>query len=485
MAALSGSQTRPRFDLLRLPVLGRFLRWRHARTAAQVPMLLISLAILYDGFFGPTLAPKNLAGVLPWVHWRGFVVLALLIAGNLFCFACPFMLPRRLAKRLLPASRAWPSWLPGKWVAVGVLVLFFWAYEAFSLWRSPLLTAWVALTYFAAAFVIDGFFKGAAFCKHICPIGQFHFVNAMVSPLEVSVRDPNTCLTCTTKDCISGRAGPDGRITQNGCELWLFQQRKVGNIDCTFCLDCMQACPYDNVGVLRRHPSREFRPDVQRSGVGRPAQRTDLATLVLVLVFGAFLNAFGMVEPVYRFESWLAGLLGLTSRPALIALMFGLFLGIVPLLLLAGAALATRRLARDRGSLVGTATRFSYALVPLGFGMWLAHYGFHFLVGALTIVPVTQSFLTDMGLPILGTPRWDLAALVPVEWTDPIEVAFLIGGLLGSLWAVRRVAVDHYRGRRKTRAAALPWVVLCILLFAVGLWLMSLPMEMRGTMLAG
>jgi len=97
MATLTRTAARPRFDLLRLPVLGRFLRWRHARTAAQVPMLLISLAILYDGFFGPTLAPKNLAGVLPWVHWRGFVVLALLIAGNLFCFACPFMLPRRLA----------------------------------------------------------------------------------------------------------------------------------------------------------------------------------------------------------------------------------------------------------------------------------------------------------------------------------------------------------------------------------------------------
>ncbi|MDI3341348.1 MAG: FesM, partial [Sphaerobacter sp.] len=412
-------------------------------------------------------------------------VLALLLAGNLFCFACPFMLPRRLAKRLLPASRAWPRWLPGKWVAVGVLILFFWAYEAFALWSSPLLTAWVALAYFAAAFVIDGFFKGAAFCKHVCPIGQFHFVHAMTSPLEVAVRDPQTCLTCTTKDCIAGRAGPDGRITQNGCELWLFPQRKVGNLDCTFCLDCVHACPHDNVGVLRHSRAREFALDRPRSGIGRLTQRTDLAALALVLVFGAFLNAFGMVEPVYRLESWLADLLGLTARPAILAVLFVVVLGLVPLGLLALAALATRRLARDRGSLVGTAVRFSYALIPIGFGMWLAHYGFHFLVGALTIVPVTQSFVADLGLPILGTPRWDLAALVPAAWTDPIEAAFLLGGLLGSLAAVRRVAADHYRGRRTQRAAALPWIVLCFLLVAVGLWLMSLPMEMRGTMLAG
>ena len=38
-------------------------------------------------------------------------------------------------------------------------------------------------------------------------------------------------------------------------------------------------------------------------------------------------------------------------------------------------------------ALVPLAARYSYALVPLGLGMWLAHYGFHFFTGILTIVP--------------------------------------------------------------------------------------------------
>ena len=309
-------ETAPRarpFDLTRVPVLGRFLRWRHARTAIQIPMLALSLALLYDGFFGPQLAPKNLAGVLPWVHWRGFVILALLVVGNLFCLGCPFMLPRRLAKRLLPANRAWPAWLRGKWVAIGLLAAFFWAYEAFDLWASPLLTAWVVVAYFVAAFVIDGFFGGAAFCKHVCPIGQFHFVNSLASPFEVAVREPSTCADCRTKDCISGRRGPDGQLIQQGCELGLFQQRKVGNIDCTFCLDCVHACPYDNVGVLARNPLHDITRDPNRSGIGRLSRRTDIAALALVLVFGAFINAFGMVSPVYTLEQWLAGRLGTTA----------------------------------------------------------------------------------------------------------------------------------------------------------------------------
>ena len=204
MAVLRTPQNGQR-DLLNLPVIGRFLRWKHARTSMQAVLLAVSALILYDGFWGPQLASKNLAGVLPWVHWRGFVVLALLIAGNLFCMACPFMLPRRLAKKLFPANRPWPKFIRSKWLAIGVLLVFFWAYEAFDLWASPWLTAWVALTYFVAAFAIDGIFQGAAFCKYVCPIGQFHFIHSMVSPLEVKVRQPAICGTCTTKDCIKGR----------------------------------------------------------------------------------------------------------------------------------------------------------------------------------------------------------------------------------------------------------------------------------------
>ncbi|NIP79519.1 MAG: FesM, partial [Gemmatimonadetes bacterium] len=183
----------PRGDLTRLPILGRFLRWKHARTAVQVPLLLLAAVIIADGLFGPQSAPRNAAGVGPWVQWRGLVVLALLVAGNLFCMACPFMLPRRLAKRVLPADRSWPAWLRTKWLALALLVVFFWAYEALDLWDSPWLTAWLVVAYFAAAFVIDGFFKGAAFCKYVCPIGSFNFVNGLASPGEVRVRDVAVC----------------------------------------------------------------------------------------------------------------------------------------------------------------------------------------------------------------------------------------------------------------------------------------------------
>ena len=99
-----------------------FLRWKHARTSLQAVLLLVATLVILDGFFGPSLAAKNLAGVLPWVHWRGFVALALLVAGNLFCMACPFMLPRRLAKRFLPATGHWPKAIPQYKLGYGKLL---------------------------------------------------------------------------------------------------------------------------------------------------------------------------------------------------------------------------------------------------------------------------------------------------------------------------------------------------------------------------
>jgi polyferredoxin len=466
-------------DLLAIPLVGHFLRWRHARTSAQAVLLLAALMLLYDGFFGPPLAPKNLAGVLPWVHWRGFVVLSLLLLGNWFCFACPFLLPRRLAQRWLRPRLAWPHWLPGKWVAVLLLLLFFWAYEAFDLWASPLLTAWVALAYFVGAFVVDGLFRGAAFCKHVCPIGQFNFVGSLLSPTQVTIRDPSVCTSCRTKDCIRGRFSPQGTLLQRGCELGLFQPRKVGNLDCTFCLDCVHACPYGNVGIRFRLPLRdELDPERNRSGIGPLASRTDWLTLVVGLTAIGFLNAFGMVSPIYRFLSWLSRVLGTSNERVLIAILFTGGLAILAAAVV-GASWLTSRLAR-RGSTGWVARRFAYTLAPLGFSMWAAHYLFHFFTGALTIVPLFQSFAYDLtGRALLGVPDWRLASLLSLQTTGDLVVAVLglgaAGSLLWTLWLGRKEGF--------TLAALLPWIVVHASLFLFGVWLLGQPMEMRGTLL--
>ena len=474
----------PPFDLLRVPVIGPFLNWRHARTALAMPMLAVSVVMILQGLLGPSLAPKNLATVLTWVHFRGALVLALLLAGNLFCLACPFMLVRNAMRKFVTPRFTWPRALRNKWIPAALIALILFCYELFSLWSSPSLTAWVIAGYFVAVLVVDGLFQHGAFCKYVCPIGQFNFVASTASPLEVAVRDHEVCGSCGTKDCIRGRRAPQSGlvILQRGCELALFQPSKAGNMDCTFCLDCVHACPHDNVGMLSRLPAAELMSDPRRSGIGFFSRRRDIAALVVVFCFGALMNAFGMVSPVYTVEAWLGRALHLQQEAPILALLFAVFLVVEPVILLGGAAWIARAWAGLRSGWLAVAVRYTYSIAPLGFGMWLAHYGYHFFTGLYTIVPVTQNALAELGWPVLGDPRWTLVGL-PKTVVEPLEFGFLLLGLAGSLLIAWRLAEDD--SEEHALRAFSPWAAVCLILFAASVWLMLQPMDMRATMMAG
>ncbi len=469
-------QREPAPSLAPAPLLPAFVRRRLRPvrlpriplTALRRPiqLLLLGLAalVVWDGFAGPEVSAMNSAGVLPWTHWRGFTVLALLFAGNLFCMTCPFMLVRDgVRKALAPLGITrfhWPRLLRHKWLPVALIVLYLWAYEGFALWDRPWATAAIIVAYFAAAALVDSLFKGASFCKYVCPIGQFHFVQSLASPAEIRIREPDVCRTCKTFDCIKGNA------TQRGCELQLFQPKKSGNMDCTFCLDCVSACPHGNVALQPVVPGRDLWREEPRSSVGRWQNRPDLAALVIVLAFGAFANAAGMIAPVQALAPALGmGHLTFTTGFLLI------FLILLPLASTSAAALASRKWERNPAPAMKTLGAYAIALAPLGFGMWLAHLVFHLFTASHTPIPVLQRLLG-------AAPDWGIAS-----WAWPgllgIELLLLDAGLLLSAYAFWRIAKQR---SDRPFLAALPWLLLAAALYAFGAWVIFQPMQMRGTL---
>jgi ferredoxin len=465
-------------NVLRIPLVGAFLRWRHARTAVQLVLLVVAGAVVLHGLFGPQLAPRNLATVLTSIHWRGLLIVALAAVGNLFCTACPMVLARDAGRRLFHPALRWPRRIRGKWLGIILLVLVLFSYELFDLWSQPRATAWLVLGYFGLAILIDVIFSGATFCKHICPIGQFNFVASMMSPTELRVVNLDTCRSCRTVDCIKGHE------KQRGCELGLFLPLKSGNLDCTMCLDCVHACPHDNIALETRIPGAEILELGRRSGVGRLAQRADIAVLALVFTFAALLSAFAMTAPAYAVEQRLAAGLGVYSEAPALALVFVIGLIVLPTLLVGVAGLVSNALDHTGSlSLRATVIRYAYALVPVGFGMWLAHYGFHLLTGILTAVPVTQSAVIDaFGTAALGTPAWRLVGMQPGS-VFPIQLGLVLLGTAGSLGLVYAISLRDHPSRPALTSA--PWLVLVALIATTAVWILAQPMEMRAVSFLG
>lgn len=474
-ASASPRSSHRRSDLLRVPFLGAALRSLLVRRIAQWIMLALAGAIVLDGLLGPRMSPMNLAGILPWTHWRGFVVIALLVAGNAFCWTCPFMIPRELGKRLFNPTRQWPRAIRSKWLAAGLLLVYLWAYEVFSLWDSPWWTAWVVVGYFTAAFLVDSFFRGAAFCRWVCPIGQFHFIESMASPREVAVLDTAVCDRCTTHDCIRG--GPAGR----GCELDLYLPTKHGNLDCTWCMDCVRACPHDNIGVLTRSLTDDVVFSGWRGAIGRLGSRLDLATLATLLTFGAFANALGMVGPVLDFEDRLTTSLGLSSTLLAASLVLLAVTCLLPALVLPVAAWVATGVSSLGIGVRALSCRLAFALIPVGFSMWVVHMLFHFFTSIGTIIPVTQRVVLDLG-GNAGDPAWILACCLNVpSWLLPLELLLLDLGLVVSVVAIHQLSKTI--AQRRVAVVTTILSVPAAALFLLGVWIVLQPMQMRGTIL--
>jgi hypothetical protein len=293
--------------------------------------------------------------------------------------------------------------------------------------------------------VIDTLFRGASFCKYVCPIGQFHFVTSLVSPREVRVRQQSVCGACRTHDCIRGNQNA------RGCELYLFQPKKASNLDCTFCLDCVNACPHDNVALLPVLPAKTLTQDPYRSSLGRLSKRTDFAVLALVIVFAAFVNAAGMTGPVMTYEHKWHARLGAHAMPLVVGIFVLVGAAIVPVLSV-GAASAVNRLSIERDQVANLTRRFVYALVPIGVAMWAAHLMYHFA----TAWTSRLSFVT------------------------PVQILLLGAGLLLSLYVILRIAEQSVQRTRRVLAVAAPWAALCLMLYAAGIWILFQPMQMRG-----
>jgi polyferredoxin len=129
----------------------------------------------------------------------------------------------------------------------------------------PRLTGWILLGIFGLAAGLSFVFERRPFCTTFCPIGGFSGMYAKTSPVEVRIIDKEICARHKVKTCYQA------------CPWGVYPVALRNNSACGMCMECLRACPHDNLALNLRPFGSDFKKE-------KTTYRLDEAFLALVML---------------------------------------------------------------------------------------------------------------------------------------------------------------------------------------------------------
>ncbi len=411
-------------------------------------------------WLGPQDRAHNGGLNLFWAWWWPLILLTYPLVGRLWCSFCPFMvwgeIVQRLARLLGWQPQRWPRGDSDRWaaplLAAGFAAILLWEAVG-NLENTAWLSSCLLLLITAGAVVGSLAFEKRFWCRYLCPVGGMNglFAKLAISELRAQI---GTCSgSCTSFACFKGGPAEGEGYATAGCPVGTHPAHLADNRNCVLCLTCAQACPHRSVTVRLRPPAA----DLQRS-MDPPAGE---AGLILVLAGGLCLHHWerllgwlpGKVAALASGHGWpattLAGGLGFHAQEAFSLsegpLLPRLAIGCLALALPAGLWLVARNAGARLLPGRGRPWLLLYALLPLLWGLMLAHHLALGMAEAGMVLPVSAA-------PLLAESRFgegagSLAAVLaglPAWAADPHVISFCqtlaVGlGLIGSVVLLRRL----------------------------------------------
>jgi ferredoxin len=438
-----------RLDLTRYKSLAGLLRNPWPQFLIRILALAGFLFTILAGLLGTPVGSHNFAIIFVWIAWWSALKLIFIpFGGRFWCSFCPIPMPGEWLQRgglLVRGNRTvglglpWPRRLTGAWLqASGFLLVGLFAAVTLT---TPRVTAWMLLGFLVLALTMDLIFAPRTFCRRLCPIGGFTGLYAQVSPLEVRVKDPQVCATHSPKTCFLA------------CPWGLYPLTLKSNADCGLCLECLRACPSDNIAINLRQWGADLHPGGRRLLAE--------AFLGLIMLASALVDAAVFLGP----WGWLkvaAYSVGSRSWWAFSGGFLLLALVILPAMFILAVWLSAR-LAHPQLDLRQTLAHRSQVLVPLGLMAWIA-----FTISfALTKAGTIPSVLSDP----LGW-GWNLFGMAGQAGTGQVtllsltvQAVVLAVGLAWSCRVARRISASLRE--------ALPLAVFAFFFNSTMLWLLA------------
>jgi polyferredoxin len=443
-------------DLLKIPLLRRFLSSRLYPGVFQWPTLIIFALIIYQLMLGPRAAHDNLGTALTWVLWWPLIPILFVFLGRFWCAICPFATISDLVQKFVGNHRPVPKFLKqcGIWIIDTTFILITWSDHVWGIVESPVGSGVLLLLLTTGVVAAGAFFGRRTWCRYLCFLGGLSGNYARTGMIALRA-SPDVCAMCKSRAaCFNGNEkGP-------GCPLFEFPRTMESNANCNLCASCVKTCPNGSITLTVRPPTKEL------WFIRTP--RLEEAFLAVVIMGIVFVQNVTMLEVWKGMLAWLERALGTTNYAVTFTITFLIAMAL-PVALLAGAALVARRFNGE--SLAANIAKFGYAIIPLDVAGHVAHNLFHLFAEGKAVL--------FTALPLFGQAAPEGSpALLSLATIQLLQYVLIALGLLGSLYAAYRIAHSHY-GATKRWATFLPYAALVLVLGIINVGLFMLPMAMR------
>lgn len=452
-----------RMDLLRLPGLGRFLRWRWLQPVVEVPMLVLFVLVIIVGIWGTQEPSQNLATMLIWVYWWSLVIFSFIFVGRIWCMVCPLGAAGEwTSRRLGTLDRKWPRALRNLWVAHIFFIVLTGVDLVIGIDILPRFTGYFLLTLLILSVAMALVFERRTFCRYVCPIGGMCGIYSMASMTELRSKSRGRCETCTTKECIKGTE------KAYGCPWFEYPGEMDRNNYCTACGECVRACPHGNLGLAVRPPGQDL---------WRTDKRVFDEVILAVGMIGVM--ASHTIATTQPYDDWVSVLETERGIPgwATITLVYVASILLANLAYLGVSALAARRTSTRSRPLDGrTVYRWTgYALIPLALSMHLARNVLFLNIWGTAVVDVFANMWNGSGFPF-GTGRVETQDVLPDSTVWWIRMGIILMGFVFSAYAAYRLSL-RMQPRRRMAGRMLAAILIAMVAFSiVYAWILSLPL---------
>ncbi|MDP7491918.1 MAG: cupredoxin domain-containing protein [Candidatus Undinarchaeales archaeon] len=410
-----------RFDLTSFKPIRTLFKSRWFPLGAILVNLLFFFALLLSMFVGGYSAGNYNVGVMfVWILWWVMLMFILVpFFARTWCMVCPFPLfsdwyHRGAVIEVKPGKQSglnkpWPKSLKNMWV-MNFLFLgttFFSGFMTVKPLASFILLGAVIL----ASFIVGLVYKKRSFCLYMCPVSGFQALYSQFAMSEIRCKDPEICKGHTPKTCFVG--SEEG----HGCPWLLTPFDFKKNTYCGMCLECFKTCPHDNMAFNLRPPGVDLLVETKREKRGLDEAWKGFIMLgIAVVFFIIYQGPYGELKDMMRATTYSGFLtfIAIHSTVSLIALpaVFGVF-----------AYLSKLASGNREVSLKRVFVNFSYTLVPMGLGVWIAF--------SLGILLPNGSYL----LHVISDPfawGWNLLGTANFPWTPVFTdvMGYLQGAVL-------------------------------------------------------